>query len=83
MVNALRLVVAIVLLGLTHRLLSGVWWPSMVDAQLVALAFSGLVGLTVCDQALLPRLWTSAPTIASDDDRFTARRGRPRIGLPR
>lgn len=52
MVNALRLVVAIVLLGLTHRLLSGVWWPSMVDAQLVALAFSGLVGLTVCDQAL-------------------------------
>ena len=52
MVNALRLVVAIVLLGLTHRLLSGLWWPEMVDAQLIALALSGFVGLTICDQAL-------------------------------
>jgi drug/metabolite transporter (DMT)-like permease len=52
MVNALRLVVAIVLLGLTHRLLSGVWWPEMPQAQLVSLALSGLIGLTICDQAL-------------------------------
>mgnify|MGYP004449105343 CR=1 FL=1 len=52
MVNALRLVVAIVLLGLTHRILSGLWWPAMVDAQLLALAASGFIGLTICDQAL-------------------------------
>ncbi len=52
MVNALRLVVAIVLLGSTYRLLSGGWWPQMHETQLLALALSGLVGLTICDQAL-------------------------------
>ncbi|MFG0294191.1 MAG: DMT family transporter [Phycisphaerales bacterium JB050] len=52
MVNALRLVVAIVLLAVTYRLLSGSWWPGMHQAQLLSLALSGLFGLTICDQAL-------------------------------
>lgn len=52
MVNALRLVVAIVLLGATHRLIAETWWPELHDAQLLALALSGFIGLTICDQAL-------------------------------
>lgn len=52
MVNALRIAFAIVLLGVTHRLLSGVWWPEMQESQIIALALSGLIGLTICDQAL-------------------------------
>jgi drug/metabolite transporter (DMT)-like permease len=75
LVNTLRLVVAIVLLGVTHRLLSGLWWPEMQHVQLFYLALSGLIGLTICDQALFtafvdigPRrallLMTTSPLVA-------------------
>ena len=51
-VNTFRLLVAVVLLGATHRLMGGAWWPTMTDEQLLLLGVSGVVGLTLCDQAL-------------------------------
>ncbi|MEM1331559.1 MAG: DMT family transporter [Planctomycetota bacterium] len=51
-VNCFRLVLAVLLLGGTHWLLAGSLWPEMLQEQLVLLAISGVVGLTLCDQAL-------------------------------
>jgi drug/metabolite transporter (DMT)-like permease len=51
-VNSTRIVVAIVLLGVTHRLLAGTWMPRVVAGQVLFLAFSGIVGLSIGDQAL-------------------------------
>lgn len=51
-VNAARLALAIVLLGVTHRLLTGMWWPHALPRQLLLLALSGVLGLTIGDQAL-------------------------------
>ncbi len=75
-VNFSRMLFAIVLLGATHRLLFGGWMPDVVTRQVVFLALSGLVGLTIGDQALLtafvdigPRLsiliMTTAPLFAA------------------
>ncbi len=52
-VNASRLLVAVVLHLITFRLMTGAWWPTMPTSQLLALAASGVVGLAICDQALL------------------------------
>jgi drug/metabolite transporter (DMT)-like permease len=51
-VNALRLLLAIILLSTTHRLYSGTWWPSAESGQLWYLALSGVIGLAIGDQAL-------------------------------
>ncbi len=52
-VNTVRIALAIILLGATHMLLHGSIWPEMQSQrQLLALAFSGLIGLSLCDQAL-------------------------------
>lgn len=75
-VNALRMVVAAMLLALAHRWLSGAWLPSLHGKQVALLALSGLLGLTIGDQAVLtafvrigPRitllLMTTAPLFAA------------------
>ena len=52
-VNVVRLWLAVLLLGTTHRLLTGHWIPEAVGQQVLLLALSGVVGLTIGDQALL------------------------------
>ena len=52
LVNAFRIAFAIVLLGLTHRFIAGTWLPPAVGGQVLFLALSGVVGLTIGDQAL-------------------------------
>jgi drug/metabolite transporter (DMT)-like permease len=77
-VNALRIVLAIVLLGATYRLLSddGSWIPAANTRQVFFLALSGIIGLAIGDQALFtafvqigPRLsmlvMTTAPLFAT------------------
>ncbi|MHC4946361.1 MAG: EamA family transporter, partial [Planctomycetota bacterium] len=51
-VNSARIGMAIVFLAITHKLLSGVWIPDALSGQVVFLALSGLLGLTLGDQAL-------------------------------
>jgi drug/metabolite transporter (DMT)-like permease len=75
-VNAIRIALAIVLLGVTHRLLKDAWMPDLLPRQLIFLALSGIVGLSIGDQALFtafvhigPRLsmliMTTAPLFAA------------------
>lgn len=75
-VNAFRIVIAIILLAITHHALTGVWMPRATAGQFAFLAGSGLVGLTIGDQALFaafvqigPRLsmlmMTTAPLLAA------------------
>lgn len=75
-VNTTRIGLAIIWLGITHRLLSGSWIPPACAGQVWLLALSGLVGLTVGDLALFsafvdigPRLamliMTTAPLLAA------------------
>ncbi len=52
-VNVVRLWLAVLLLGATHRVLTGLWIPEAVGQQVLLLALSGVVGLTIGDQALL------------------------------
>jgi len=63
-VNALRLVIAIALHGLTFRLIAGAWWPQVGEAQLLYLAASGILGLAVCDQALFTAFVDIGPRLA-------------------
>ncbi len=51
-VNTFRIFVAIALLCLTHRLLAGTWWPDVLPSQVLLLGLSGIVGLSIGDQAL-------------------------------
>lgn len=62
-VNAARLLFAVVMLGVTHRVLFGTYWPAMDDAQLVYLALSGLIGLTICDQCLFSAFLDAGPRL--------------------
>ncbi len=75
-VNTVRICMAVVLLGIAHRLLAGAWLPDVNGRQVAYLAVSGLVGLAIGDQALFtafvdigPRLamlaMTSAPLFAA------------------
>jgi len=75
-VNTLRICMAVVLLGITHRLLTGLWLPDVNSRQVLFLGLSGLLGLAIGDQALFtayvdigPRLamlvMTSAPVFAA------------------
>lgn len=52
LVNGLRLVLAVLLLGLTLRVLDGLWWPTLTSSQWWYLGLSGVLGLTLCDQFL-------------------------------
>ncbi|GAB5495351.1 MAG: DMT family transporter [Phycisphaerales bacterium] len=52
-VNTLRMIMAIALLGTTHLILFGKLVPEVATTEMwVALALSGVIGLTICDQAL-------------------------------
>jgi drug/metabolite transporter (DMT)-like permease len=75
-VNCTRLAVAVVLLAVTHRLAAGAWIPDALPKQVVFLGLSGIVGLSIGDQALFrsfvyvgPRLamlvMTTSPLIAT------------------
>jgi len=48
-VNATRIAMAVVLLGVTHRVLAGGWIPAASAGLVLLLALSGLVGLSVGD----------------------------------
>jgi drug/metabolite transporter (DMT)-like permease len=75
-VNATRIFIAIGLLGVTHRLMTGLWIPDVTLWSVLYLAGSGIVGLTIGDLALFtafvligPRLsmliMTSSPIFAA------------------
>lgn len=52
-VNAFRMIVAVALhMGTFALITGGSFWPDASVAQIVWLAVSGLVGLTICDQCL-------------------------------
>lgn len=51
-VNASRIGMAICFLALTHRFLSGGWIPEATQTQVLYLALSGLIGLSIGDQCL-------------------------------
>ena len=63
-VNGSRIAVAILLLGITHRLLAGVWVPQMVAGQVLFLAASGVVGLSLGDQALFTAFVSIGPRLS-------------------
>lgn len=65
LVNGLRLLLAVVLLGLTHRILNGVWLPEAVSGQIVLLALSGVVGLTIGDHALFVSFLDIGPRMSA------------------
>lgn len=51
-VNGLRIALAIIFLGITHRCLTGNWIPHAQPGQVFYLALSGVIGLSLGDQAL-------------------------------
>ncbi len=64
-VNALRILFAVVWLGLTHRVLAGTWIPEASARQVVLLALSGLVGLSIGDWALFAAFVSIGPRLSS------------------
>lgn len=62
--NAMRIGLAVVWLGLTHLWLSGDWLPPATGRQVWLLALSGLVGLTVGDLALFSAFVSIGPRLA-------------------
>ncbi len=52
-VNVSRILLAIALHATTFRLLTGVWIPHALGGQVLYLALSGVIGLSIGDQALL------------------------------
>jgi len=62
--NIVRITLAVVLLGVTHRLMTGAWIPSMVGGQVLFLALSGIVGLSIGDQALFTSFVYLGPRLA-------------------
>ncbi len=52
-VNSSRMLFAVAMLAVTHRLYFGVWLPNVNVQQVWYLAVSGVLGLTIGDQALL------------------------------
>jgi len=64
-VNALRIVFAVLWLGLTHRLLAGTWIPAASTRQVVLLALSGLVGLSIGDWALFASFVSIGPRLST------------------
>lgn len=64
MVNAVRIAMAVVLHGVTHRLLTGRWVPDAHSGQVLLLAASGVIGLTIGDQAILSAFVTVGPRVA-------------------
>ncbi len=64
-VNVSRIFMAIVLLGVTHRLLAGQWIPETLGRQVLFLALSGVIGLTIGDQALFTAFVDIGPRLSA------------------
>ncbi len=64
-VNTYRLVLAVMFCGITHKVLSGTWWPEATGEQIAYLAASGLVGLTIGDQALFTAFVDIGPRLST------------------
>lgn len=62
--NAFRITLAVMLLAVTHRILSGVWIPDLVGKQVLFLALSGIIGLSIGDQALFTSFVYLGPRLA-------------------
>ena len=63
-VNGVRIALAIVLLGVTHRLIAGAWVPNASAGQVAFLAASGIIGLSIGDQALFTAFVSIGPRVA-------------------
>lgn len=63
-VNGTRIALAIILLGVTHRLMAGTWIPGASAGQVAFLALSGVVGLAIGDQALFTAFVSIGPRLA-------------------
>ncbi len=63
-VNAARIFLAVGLLAATHKLWAGTWLPQAHFGQVVFLAASGIVGLTLGDQALFTAYLDIGPRMA-------------------
>lgn len=63
-VNASRIGFAIILLAATHRVLENAWLPDVVSRQVVLLALSGVIGLSIGDQALFTAFVDVGPRVA-------------------
>jgi drug/metabolite transporter (DMT)-like permease len=64
MVNAVRIATAVALHTVTHRLLTGRWVPDAHSRQVLFLAASGVMGLTIGDQAIISAFVTVGPRLA-------------------
>ncbi len=64
-VNGFRIIVALLLLAATHRMLSGGWIPELMTAQVLFLAVSGVIGLSIGDQALFVAFMDIGPRLAT------------------
>jgi drug/metabolite transporter (DMT)-like permease len=65
LVNAVRIFMALVWLGITHRLLAGTWLPAASPRQVVLLGVSGCLGLTLGDWALFSAFVRIGPRLTS------------------
>jgi len=63
-VNATRICFACALLAITHRCLQGVWLPEVTWTQVAFLGVSGIVGLTIGDQAIITAFVEVGPRLA-------------------
>ncbi|MFH1110740.1 MAG: DMT family transporter [Planctomycetota bacterium] len=63
-VNATRISFACILLAVTHRCLQGVWIPEVPWTQAAFLGVSGIVGLTIGDQAIIAAFVEIGPRLA-------------------
>lgn len=64
-VNTIRLPIAVVLLGLTYRALSGQWIPDVPAGQVLLLALSGVVGLAIGDQCFFTAFVDIGPRLTT------------------
>ncbi len=64
LVNTFRIVLAIALHAGTHKVFVGTWWPTAVSGQVYYLALSGIVGLSIGDQALFTAFVDIGPRLS-------------------
>lgn len=64
LVNGTRIWMAVLFLAVTHRFLAGVWIPEVSAGQAGFLALSGVVGLSIGDQALFVSFVCIGPRLA-------------------
>ncbi len=65
LVNAVRIFLALIWLGITHRLLAGTWLPAASGRQVVLLGVSGCLGLTIGDWAMFSAFVRIGPRVTS------------------